>query len=87
MRTTLTLDDDVAAELQRRVRETRRPFKRIVNEALRAGLMPASQDVGAEVAVPAFDLGLLPGVDLVRARQLAVDLEDEEIGRKLELRK
>ena len=87
MRTTLTLDDDVAAELQRRARETRRSFKCVVNEALRAGLMPVSSGTRAEVAVPAFDLGLLPGVDLVRARQLAADQEDEEIARKLELRK
>ena len=38
MRTTLTLDDDVAARLER-VRERRRaPLKRIVNDALREGL-------------------------------------------------
>lgn len=38
MRTTLTLDDDVAALLQRLSRERRRAFKHIVNDALRAGL-------------------------------------------------
>jgi hypothetical protein len=38
MRTTLTLDNDVAAELER-VRERRRlPMKQIVNDALREGL-------------------------------------------------
>jgi len=38
MRTTLTLDEDVAAELEqlRRLRKTR--FKALVNEALRRGL-------------------------------------------------
>ncbi|MGH2600332.1 MAG: DUF2191 domain-containing protein [Dehalococcoidia bacterium] len=39
MRTTLTLDDDVAAELQRQHRASGRPFKQIVNDAIRAGLI------------------------------------------------
>jgi hypothetical protein len=38
MRTTLTLDADVAARLTELVRKHRRPFKALVNEALRAGL-------------------------------------------------
>jgi hypothetical protein len=38
MRTTLTLDDDVAARLEQLTRARRRPFKAVVNEALRAGL-------------------------------------------------
>jgi hypothetical protein len=38
MRTTLTLDDDVAARLKAAVRTQRRPFKVLVNEALRGGL-------------------------------------------------
>ena len=35
MRTTLTLDGDVAARLQAEARRTGRPFKSIVNERLR----------------------------------------------------
>jgi hypothetical protein len=38
MRTTLTLDDDVAAKLQAESRKTGRPFRQVVNEYLRAGL-------------------------------------------------
>lgn len=38
MRTTLTLDDDVAALLHRAIRHTRRPLKEVVNDALRRGL-------------------------------------------------
>ena len=38
MRTTLTLDDDVAAKLKTESRRAGRPFKEIVNETLRAGL-------------------------------------------------
>jgi len=36
MRTTLTLDDDVAVKLKAAARD--RPFRTVVNEALRAGL-------------------------------------------------
>jgi hypothetical protein len=38
MRTTLTLDDDVAARLQAEARRTGRPFKSVVNERLRMAL-------------------------------------------------
>jgi hypothetical protein len=38
MRTTLTLDDDVAARLQAEARHSGRPFKLVVNEYLRAAL-------------------------------------------------
>ena len=79
------MDDDLAAELRRRARETGRSFKDIVNEALRNGLMPRQSTGGVEVPVRA--LGMQPGVDLLRARHLAADLEDEETLRKLELRK
>jgi len=85
MRTTLTLDDEIAALLKQRARETGRSFKDVVNEVLRSGLMP--QQATGDVEVPTRALGVRVGVDLVRARHLAADLEDEEILRKLELRK
>lgn len=37
MRTTLTLDEDVAAKLQAEARKSGRPFKEVVNEVLRRG--------------------------------------------------
>lgn len=42
MRTTLTLDDDVAALLKREQARSKKPFKQLVNEALRAGLTHAA---------------------------------------------
>ena len=50
MRTTLTLDDDIAARLQAEARRTGQPFRVIVNEYLRAGL---AQRRGAH-SPPAF---------------------------------
>ncbi|WP_278261100.1 antitoxin [Nocardia sp. AG03] len=84
MRTTVTLDPDVAALLAKRMRETGASFKKALNDALRASLSP--QRSRAEFRLPARDLGT-PTVDLVKALQLAASLEDEEIVRKLELRK
>lgn len=83
MRTTLTLDDDLAALLQRRARETGLPFKQVVNDAIRESLVPPSPS-RADIVAPTFSLRLRPGVDLDRARHLAAALEDEEITRRLE---
>lgn len=38
MRTTLTLDDDIAAKLKAEARRAGRPFRDIVNDTLRRGL-------------------------------------------------
>lgn len=38
LRTTLTLDDDVAAAIERLVRRTGRTYRAVVNAALRTGL-------------------------------------------------
>jgi hypothetical protein len=66
VRTTLTLDDDVATKLRAESRRAGRPFRDIVNETLRRGL--AAQPRGAQrqgFKVMARDLGdLRPGVAL-----------------------
>ncbi|MFP5345784.1 MAG: ribbon-helix-helix protein, CopG family [Actinomycetes bacterium] len=85
MRTTLTLDDDVAEGLRRLARERNLSFKEAVNSTIRAGLH--SERAAKAYRVPARPLGLRPGVDLTKALRLAADLEDDEIVRKLELRK
>ena len=66
MRTTLTLDVDVAAKLKAEARRTGRPFREIVNETLRCGLasrrtLPKRQ----AFRITARDLGdLRPGLSL-----------------------
>jgi hypothetical protein len=59
MRTTLTLDDDVAAKLRALEKSERRPFRAIVNEALRAGLRALKQRPagGTPHRTAGFDLG------------------------------
>jgi len=43
MRTTLTLSDDVASKAKARAAAMRRPFKDVINEALRMGLEAMDQ--------------------------------------------
>jgi hypothetical protein len=59
MRTTLTLDDDVAARLKSAVRRLRRPFKQVLNEALRSGLnaMDHPKPARRPFRTKGFDLG------------------------------
>jgi hypothetical protein len=58
MRTTITLDDDVAALIQRVERKTRASFKEVVNRALRIGLQEVQQPVDRPVfESPVFDVG------------------------------
>jgi len=67
MRTTLTLDDDVAAALERLRDKEKKPFKQVVNETLRRGLAKpaAPRRRQARFETRALDLGpcLLPSLD------------------------
>jgi hypothetical protein len=84
VRTTLTIDDDLAIRLKRRARERGLPFKRVVNDALRAGLDgPAASR--PPYRVPELAARARPGVELEKALALAGSLEDTELVRKLTL--
>lgn len=88
MRTTLTLDEDLAAALKREARHSGRPLKRIVNDTLRAGLSARRGPARRRYAIKPVRLGgVVPGIDLDKALRLADVVEDEAIARKLELRK
>jgi hypothetical protein len=88
MRTTLTLDPDVAADLKRRARKTGKAFRQVLNDAVRAGLRAQDTPPARPYRLKPVSMGgPLPGVNLDKALQLAADLEDEEIARKLALRK
>ena len=75
MRTTLTLDDDVAAMIERLRKRSGARAKQIVNEALRRGLAPMASPEPARAAyrTPSTSLGrcLLASLDDV-AEVLAV---------------
>jgi pheromone shutdown protein TraB len=85
VRTTVTLDDDVAARLKREARERGVSFKEALNTSVRRGL--ESEALSQPYRMPTRKLGVKPGVDLDRALALAGELEDAEALRKLALRK
>jgi plasmid stability protein len=65
MRTTLTLDDDVAAKLRAEARRTGQSFRDVVNDAIRRGLVSRRAKPVGPFVVSARDLGRLrPGLDL-----------------------
>ena len=84
MRTTLTLDPDVAQELKTRVAERKTSFKEIVNETLRQGLSAKPKAKPTEVfRVEARALGLRPGIDPNKLNQLVDELEVQEFLAKM----
>jgi Ribbon-helix-helix protein, copG family len=86
MRTTVTLDPDLAAKLRALARERGVSFKEALNSTLRRGLTGGGSSK-RRYRLDSRRLGLRPGVDLEHALRLAGELEDAETIRKLELRK
>jgi hypothetical protein len=76
MRTTLSLDADVAAKLRDLAYRRKRPFKEVVNEVLRRGL--AAQAPGSEASRPfrveIFRSAFRPGIDPLKLNQLNDEL-------------
>jgi hypothetical protein len=88
VRTTLTLETDLARALREEAARSGKPLKRVVNETLRAGLAARRARAPRRYRLAPVHLGgVVPGVDLDRALRLAEALEDEAIAHKLELRK
>jgi hypothetical protein len=85
VRTTVTLDEDVARRLEELRRERRISFKEAINSTLRRGLIEPRPRKRFKQRT--YSMGLRPGIDLTHAIRLSADLEDEEIIRKLELGK
>jgi len=79
VRTTLTLDEDVAAKLKVEARKTGRPFRETVNACLRAGLsLRAPVHKTHPFRVRPYDLGLQPGVNLDKVSVLLDEIEGAE---------
>jgi hypothetical protein len=84
MRTTLTLDPDVARQLEAELRHSDEGMKAIVNRALRIGLGMTDKPTRPEpFSVIPHRFGFRPGTDLDRMNQLVDELEVEEAAKKL----
>ena len=75
MRTTLTLDDDVASLLAKEVRRSGVSFKAAVNQFLRLGLMRTGQSAARPFLVAARPLGLPPGASYDHIAELLEEIE------------
>ncbi len=83
--TTVTLDRDVAEQLETLARRRNISFEAASNNALREGLA-AERGVGTPYRVPSRRMELRPDVDLTYAVRFAESLEDEETVRNMESR-
>jgi hypothetical protein len=88
MRTTLTLEPDVARLIEEEAHRRRKPMKQIVNEALRRGLSPrALARPKRRFTVRPHRTTLRPGIDAASFNRLADDLEDEALLEKTRARR
>jgi hypothetical protein len=88
MRTTVRLDNDLMEQLRKQAHREKVSLTRLLNRAVRAGLRESGTQRRKRTVYRerAHSLGA-PRVSLDRALSLAASLEDEEIVRKLAVRK
>ena len=78
MRTTVTLEKDVAQQLRDAMHRSRRSFKDTLNTALRSGLTGnRAQAKATRFVVKARPMGLRAGIDPTSFNKLADELEVE----------
>ena len=79
MRTTITLDDDVAAKLEAETRRTGSSFKQVVNQYLRLGFA-LRRDLKRQEAfvVKPRSLQLRPGLDYDNIGELLEEVEGRQ---------
>ena len=75
MRTTLSLDDDIANLLNKEIRRSGVSFKEAVNHYLRLGLMAAKQPVRKKFVVKPRAMGLPPGLSYDNIGELLEAIE------------
>ena len=89
MRTTLTIDDDIAARIEERRRTDGQSLKQVVNQLLREGLRSSERPPETRpYRTKTHRLCLRPGFDAARLNQLVDELEIEErVAREVVLRR
>ena len=83
IRTTLTLEDDLAAALRELAQQSGHAFRDVVNETLRRGLRKDSPEK-ALYTVPTFSLGISHIFEDKLPSAIIQDMDDQEFMRKLE---
>lgn len=75
MRTTITLDPDVARQLEKEMRRSGKGLKAAVNDALRRAFSSSAPAPVPKFVVKARPLGLRPGLDLDNIGELLDQIE------------
>lgn len=84
----MTVDDYIMRELKEVAYRSGLPLKQVVNRALRAGLEQLCRRSAPRLyRCKTYSMGSAPRSNLEKALEIASSLEDEEIRRKLSLRK
>jgi hypothetical protein len=78
VRTTLTLDDDLAALLKKEVRKSGEPFKQVVNRYIRLGFTASSQPPRKPFKVKPWNLQPPPGLNFDNVHELLDALDGPE---------
>jgi hypothetical protein len=89
MRTTLSIDGPILKELKKIAHDSGKSLRQVVNETLQRGLLHQRTPIASQrYRLKTVSLGgPQPGVNLDKALRLADVLEDQELHRKLEIRK
>jgi hypothetical protein len=82
MRTTLTIEPDVARRLKARMAAQKLTLKDAVNQALRTGLSAEPAPAKVQFRVEPHAFAFKAGIDRDKLNQLADELEVEEFARK-----
>jgi len=81
----VTLDPDVETLLKALMKERGLSFKEALNQAVRTGL--GTRDHSSQFRTPTARMGFNPAIPWDKALRLASDAEDDELSRRLAMRK
>jgi hypothetical protein len=87
VRTTVTLDPDTERVIRGVMRERGVSFKQALNDVIRAGLAPTKRNGTRRFTQKTYSLGAEQNFRWDKALAAAEAIEDEELSRKLALRK
>lgn len=79
MRTTINIEDDVLDKAREVAAKLQQPFRRVVNDALRAGLHTVEITQHQKpYKAPTFKMGLKPGLCIDNIQELLAQVEGED---------
>ena len=84
----MTIDDIILRELKEEAHRSGKPFKTVVNDTLREGLKLKKDPISSRpYKSKSFSMGLPLRINLDKSLEIANSMENEEIARKLSIKK